>query len=64
MHDSMQPVQHIHGTKGAMTDRGMHCADRDRELLRVPTIADIVPLTEIMSRNMTCAHRDLEAEHG
>ena len=61
MHDT-HSVQHIHGAKGVHTERAMHCAERDRELMRVPTIADIVPLTEIMSRDMTCARRDLDAD--
>ena len=61
MHD-IQPVQHIHGTKGVKTERAMHCGDRDFDLPRVPTIADMVPLTEIMSRDMTCVRRDLDAE--
>jgi CBS-domain-containing membrane protein len=61
MHD-IQPVQHIHGTKGVQTERAMHCAEAEFELPRVPTIADMVPLTEIMSRDITCARRDLDAE--
>lgn len=61
MHET-QPVQHIHGTKGVHTERAMHCADRERESFRVPTIADIVPLTAIMSRDITCARRDLDAD--
>ena len=28
----------------------------------MPTIADLVPLTEIMSRSLTCARRDLGAD--
>jgi CBS domain-containing protein len=60
MHD-IQPVQHIHGTKGIQTERAMHCTDREFELPRVPTIADLIPLTEIMSRDMTCVRRDLDA---
>ena len=62
MHDTPQPVQHVHGAKGHTTDRPGRCDQRDRELLRVPTIADVVPLTEIMTRNLTCARRDLDAE--
>jgi CBS-domain-containing membrane protein len=61
MHD-IQPVQHIHGTRGVQTERAMHCAEAEFELPRVQTIADMVPLTEIMSRNITCARRDLHAE--
>jgi CBS domain-containing protein len=40
----------------------MHCGERDFDLPRIPTIADMVPLTEIMSRDMTCVRRDLDAE--
>jgi CBS domain-containing protein len=58
----IQPVQHIHGTRGVHTERAMHCAERDVELPRVPSIADLVPLTEIMSRDITCARRDLDAD--
>lgn len=61
MHD-IQPVQHIHGTKGVQTERAMHCTDRELDLPRIPTIADMVPLTEIMSRDMTCVRRDVTAD--
>lgn len=61
MKDSTQPVQHIHASKGRLVDRPLRCDECDRELLRVPTIADLVPLTEIMSRDLTCARRDLDA---
>lgn len=57
-----QSVQHIHGTRGVQIERAMHCAERDREPVRVPTIADAVPLTDIMSRDMICVRRDVEAE--
>jgi CBS domain-containing protein len=65
MHDptpDTQPTQHVYASRGRQTDRLLHCAEPDPELARVPTIADIVPLTEIMSRNITCARRDLDAE--
>ena len=62
MKDTSQPVQHVHGTRGRQTDRAMHCAEREREPLRVPTIASLVPLTEIMTRDITCARRDLDAQ--
>ena len=61
MHD-IQSVQHIHGSQGVQTDRAMHCAERELELPPVPTIADLVPLSEIMSRDITCARRELDAE--
>lgn len=37
------------------------CTEADRELVKVPTIADVVPLTQIMSRDIKCARRDLDA---
>lgn len=62
MDDETPPVQHIHGTKGVQTERVMQCAERARDPVRLPTIADMVPLTEIMSREIMCARRDLDAE--
>ena len=41
-------------------ERTMTCADVDPDVERVPTIADLVPVTQIMSRDMTCARRDLD----
>lgn len=61
MHDN-QPVQHIHGNRGAEIKRAMQCADISCEVPSVQTIADLVPLTEIMSREITCAHRELGAD--
>ena len=36
-------------------------AQRDPALARVPSIADLVPVTEIMTRDITCARRDVDA---
>jgi CBS domain-containing protein len=55
-------IQHVHERRGRQTDRMLRCAERDPELARVPTIADVVPLTEIMSRDLTCVHRAVDAE--
>jgi len=57
-----QPIQHVYGSRGRQTERPLQCADHDRDLPRVPTIADLIPLTEIMSRHITCARRDLGAD--
>src|SRR5262245_42664217 len=51
------PLQRIHG-RTASTERSLYCAPPD-ESVHVPTIADLVPVTEIMTRGMTCARRDL-----
>ncbi|HTR50376.1 MAG TPA: CBS domain-containing protein [Kofleriaceae bacterium] len=57
-----QPVQHVYASQGGHTDQLLQCPDPDPHLARVPSIADRVPLTEIMSRNLTCARRDLDAD--
>jgi len=57
-----QPILHVHGNQGRESERALHCADRDPDLVRVPTIADLVPLTDIMTRTVTCAQRDLAVE--
>jgi CBS domain-containing protein len=66
MHDTngrdTQAVQHVHAGRGKEGDRVLACAEPDPQLLRVPTIADVVPITEIMSRDLTCARRDLPAD--
>jgi CBS domain-containing protein len=38
------------------------CADPDPGVARVPSIADQIPVTQIMSREIQCARRDLSAE--
>jgi CBS domain-containing protein len=57
-----QPVQHVHTGRGREIDRAIPCAEVDPELPRMPTIADIVPLAEIMTRDMVCARSDLSIE--
>jgi len=57
-----QPVQHVYGGRSRHRDQPLECPDPDPHLLRVPTIADLVRLTEIMSRNLTCARGDLDAD--
>jgi CBS domain-containing protein len=56
-----QPIQRVFHRHGTQTEHALVCAEPSRNLPRVPTIADQVPVTEIMSRDTTCAHRDLEA---
>ncbi len=60
-HHVSQPIQLVYGRHGARIERRLSCAARDPELSQVPTIADLVPVTQIMTREVTCAHRDLPA---
>jgi len=61
MANGSQPIQRIFRRHGAQVERALACAEPSPALARIPTIADQVPVTEIMSRETTCAHRDLEA---
>lgn len=57
-----QPIQHIHCHRGAPTDRALCCRDASAHPERLSTIADQVPVTQIMTRQITCARRDLTVE--
>jgi len=61
MANGTQPIQRIFRRHGEQTERALTCAGPTPDLARVQTIADQVPVTEIMSRDTTCAHRNLEA---
>lgn len=56
-----QPIQRIYQGRGPQVEHALACADPDPGLACIPTIADLVPLTQIMSREVTCARRDVEA---
>jgi CBS domain-containing protein len=56
-----QPIQHVHRRHGT-TDQTMSCAVQTPDAVHVPTIADLVPVTQIMTREITCAHRELEVD--
>lgn len=56
-----QPIQRIYNGRGTTVERLMACPECDPELPRVPTIADLVPVTEIMTRDVTCARRDVDS---
>lgn len=60
--DRSQPIQHIYRHHGGLTDRALCCEDANANPGRVSTIADQVPVTQIMTRQITCARRDLDAE--
>jgi CBS domain-containing protein len=58
-------TNHVYRAQGVRTDRVERSADTEDiggEPLRVATIADIVPITEIMTRGVTCAARDLAGD--
>ena len=52
------PIQHIYG-HGPMRERSLYVDAPAKDLVRVPTIADLIPVTEIMARDLICARRDL-----
>lgn len=58
---SNPPIQHVHRPRG-QTDRTLACAPVDPEPARIPTIADLVPVTQIMSREISCARADLDID--
>jgi len=54
-----QPIQRIFRANGTKVDRFLSCTQPDPEPKRVRTIADQVPVTQIMTSDITCARRDL-----
>jgi len=56
-----QPVLRIFGRNGDSVERALACADPQANLAPVPTIADQVPVTQIMTREITCTRRDVGA---
>jgi CBS domain-containing protein len=60
--DRAQPIQHIHRHRGPLTDRALRCEAAEPSPARVTSIADQVPVTQIMTRQITCARRDLTAD--
>ncbi len=61
MASGTQPIQRIYNGRGTTVERPLTCPACDPELPRVPTIADLVPVTEVMTRLVTCARRDLDS---
>jgi CBS domain-containing protein len=55
-----QPIQRIYGS-GTPTVRTLCCEAADATMPAMPTIADLVSVTEIMTRDLTCARKDLPA---
>lgn len=57
---SSPPTQHVYRGAGSHSIRVPTCEDGDASVLRVATIADLVPVRRIMSREVICAREDLE----
>ena len=57
-----QVLQRVYHGRGARRDRELGGQPRDADPQLVPTISDLVPVTEIMTRAVTCAGRDLSAD--
>jgi CBS-domain-containing membrane protein len=55
------PVQHVHRPRGE-TSRILACAPLDPEPVRAPSVADLIPVTQIMTREVICALPDLGGE--
>ena len=54
------PIQHVFRSRGSQTVRVPICESEAEGLLQVPTIADLIPVRRIMSREVVCAREDLE----
>jgi len=54
------PTQHVYRGHGVHTVRTPLWTAEPTVLRKVPTIADTVPVCEIMTRNVVCAREDLE----
>lgn len=58
----MTSTQRIYRGQGSETERTVWCSEPASDFERVPTVADLVPVTQIMHRELICARRDLAAE--
>jgi CBS domain-containing protein len=56
------PTQHVYRGRGLHTVRTPPCDTPDPAEIKVPTIADSVPATWIMSQEVICAREDLDLE--
>jgi CBS domain-containing protein len=54
------PTQHVFRGHGSQTVRVPICETDGEGLLQVPTIADLIPVRRIMSRDVVCAREDLD----
>lgn len=60
--EDTHPIQYVYRGDGARTERQLEYDAPALAALDVPTIADLVPVTQIMTREITCARRDLATE--
>ncbi len=58
----LESKNHIYAGAGRHADHVVLTESEEGPPVRVPTIADLVPVTDIMTRNVTCAARDLRVE--
>lgn len=58
----IESTAHIYRGSGLRTDRVLHTEGNKAKPVRLPTIADLVLVTEIMTRSVTCASRDLHRD--
>jgi CBS domain-containing protein len=54
------PTQHVYRGHGNHSVRVPVCETHDDDVVRVPTVADLVPARRIMSREVVCAREDLD----
>jgi CBS domain-containing protein len=54
------PTQHIYRGHGSRSVRIPCCETEDPRPAKVPTIADCIPATQIMTRDVICAREDLD----
>lgn len=54
-----QPIQHVYRERGE-TERTLACAPIDPSPARWPSVADLVPITQIMTREVYCARPELD----
>ncbi len=55
-------MQHIYRGDGSETIRPTHIGELGRGTTRIPSVADTVPVSWIMTRDMICARHDLRLE--
>jgi CBS domain-containing protein len=57
---SPPPTQHVYRGHGSHCVRVPACDLDDGDALQLPTIADLLPVSRVMSREVVCARADLE----
>jgi CBS domain-containing protein len=57
-----ESTQRIYRDHSSHVKRALDCAASDLELPKVASIADAIPVTDIMTRDIACARRDMTAD--